>query len=101
MSSTPDQYRDYVEQNQRAFQSAVDTWSKTVEQTVAATPTNPTQVDPQQVVNQVFDFAERMLAMQRDFTTNLLSNTLNFSNKVSGQTGSGDAGSDGSTPSEA
>lgn len=85
MSNPQDQYREYIERNQEAFQTAVDSWTKTVEQTVAAIPTNPTQVDPQQVVNQVFDFAERMLQMQRDFTTSLLSNSLALSNKVTGQ----------------
>ena len=82
----PQQLQQFMaaQQNQQAFQSAVDTWSKTVEQTVSAIPANPTQIDPQQVVNQVFDFAERMLAMQRDFTTNLLANTVALSSRVTG-----------------
>lgn len=100
MSSPSDQYREYVDQNQQAFQTAVDTWSKTVEQTVSAIPTNPTQVDPQQVVNQVFDFAERMLAMQRDFTTNLLSNTLAVSNRMTGQAEQREGGPDSPATSE-
>jgi hypothetical protein len=41
-------------------------------------------VDPQQVVNQVFDFAERMLAMQRDFTNSVLANSLALSNQITG-----------------
>lgn len=48
MSTPLDQYRDYVEQRPQAFQTAVDYWTKTVEQTVSAVPTNPAQVDPQQ-----------------------------------------------------
>lgn len=86
MSSPTDQYREYIEQNQQAFHSAVDTWTKTVEQTVGSIQTDPTQVDPQQVLDQVYDFADKMLQMQRDFTKNLLSNTLALSNKVTGQT---------------
>ena len=85
MSTPTDQYRDYVEQNSQAFQTAVESWTKTVEQTVSAVPTNPAQVDPQQVVNSVFDFAERMLAMQREFTTNLLANSLTLTNRASSQ----------------
>jgi len=99
VTNPSDQYREYVEQNQQAFQSAVETWSKTVEQTVSAIPTNPTKVDPQQVVDQVFDFAGQMLQMQRDFTKNLLSNTLALSNKVTGQAEQPDGGAD--NPSEA
>ena len=85
MSTPADQYRDYVEQNSQAFQTAVESWTKTVEQTVSAAPTNPAQVDPQQVVNQVFDFAEQMLAMQREFATGLLNNSLNLANRASSQ----------------
>ena len=101
MSNPQDQYREYLEQNQQAFQTAVDTWSKTVEQAVSATPAKPAQVDPQQVVNQVFDFAERMLAMQRDFTTSLLSNTLALSNRVTGQAEQREGEPDNPSTSEA
>lgn len=85
MSNPQDQYRDYVAQNQQAVASAMDTWTKTVEQSVGALPTNPAQLDPQQVVDQVFDFAERMLHLQRDLTTNLLTSSRTLSTQVTGQ----------------
>jgi hypothetical protein len=87
MSNPQDQYRDLVQQSQQAIQSAVDTWTKTVQDTVTALPSNPTQVDPSQVVDQVFDFAERMLEMQRDFTKNLLQNSAAIAQSVARQTG--------------
>ena len=87
MSNPQDQYRDLVQQSQQALQSAVDTWTKTVQDTVTALPNNPTQVDPGQVVDQVFDFAERMLEMQRDFTKNLLQNSAAIAQSVTRQTG--------------
>ncbi len=88
MSSNPqDQYRELVQQSQQAIQSAVDTWTKTVQDTVTALPSNPTQVDPGQVVDQVFDFAERMLEMQRDFTKNLLQNSASIAQSVARQSG--------------
>jgi Golgi nucleoside diphosphatase len=86
MSNPQDQYRDLVQQSQQAIQSAVDTWTKTVQDTVTALPSNPTQVDPGQVVDQVFDFAERMLEMQRDFTKNLLQNSAAMAQSVARQT---------------
>jgi hypothetical protein len=87
MSNPQDQYRDLVQQSQQAIQSAVDTWTKTVQDTVTALPSNPTQVDPSQVVDQVFDFAERMLEMQRDFTKNLLQNSAAIAQSVTRQAG--------------
>lgn len=100
MSNPQGQYREYVEQNQQAFQNAVESWTKTVEQTVSAIPTNPAQVDPQQVVDQVFDFAERMLEMQRDFTKNLLANSLALTKNVTASAGQ-DQGEPGSQAPEA
>ena len=85
MSSPADHYRQYVEQSQQAFQTAVDTWTRTVEQTVSAIPANPTQVDPQQVIDQVFDFAGQMLQMQREFTKRLVASSVTLSKGVSGQ----------------
>lgn len=72
MSTPQDQYKQSVQQTQDAFQNAVDSWTKTVQQGFGSVPSAPTQVDPRQVVDQVFDFAEKMLEMQRDLTKNLL-----------------------------
>ncbi|MDP9394073.1 MAG: hypothetical protein M3Q27_07375 [Actinomycetota bacterium] len=87
MTTPQDQYRDLVQQSQQAMQSAVETWTRTVQDTVTSLPTNPTQVDPGQVVDQVFDFAERMLEMQRDFTKNLLQSSAALSQSVTRQSG--------------
>ena len=87
MTQPQDQYRELVQQSQEAFQSAVETWTKTVQDTMsnAGVPANPAQVDPQQVVDQVFEFAERMLAMQRDFTRNLIQSSVALQQNVANQ----------------
>ena len=87
MTQPQDQYRELVTQSQEAFQSAVETWTKTVQDTMSSTgvPSSPTQVDPQQVVDQVFEFAERMLAMQRDFTRNLIQSSVALQQSVAKQ----------------
>lgn len=72
MTSATDQYRTYVEQSQQAFTAAVDTWTRTVEETVASLPRAAAPVDPQQVVDQVFDFVGQLLQMQRELTRQLL-----------------------------
>ncbi len=89
MTQPQDQYRELVQQSQEAFQNAVETWTKTVQDTMssAGVPASPAQVDPQQVVDQVFEFAERMLAMQRDFTRNLIQSSTALQQSVSQQGG--------------
>ena len=88
-SQPQDQYRLLVQHSQEAFQSAVATWTKTVQDSMpsAGVPSSPTQVDPQQVVDQVFEFAERMLAMQRDFTRNLIQSSVALQQSVARQAG--------------
>ena len=93
MTQSQDQYRELVQQSQDAFQNAVETWTKTVQDTMggAGVPANPAQVDPQQVVDQVFEFAERMLAMQRDFTRNLIQNSVALQQSITKQAGQDDS----------
>lgn len=95
MTNAQDQYRELVQQSQDAFQSAVETWTKTIQDTMGSVPSTPTQVDPQQVVDQVFEFAERMLAMQRDFTRNLIQSSVALSQSVARQAGQDAPSSDG------
>ena len=89
MSQPQDQYRELVQQSQEAFQNAVATWTKTVQDTMssAGVPTTSAQVDPEQVVNQVFEFAERMLAMQKEFTRNLIHSSVALQQNLAQQSG--------------
>ena len=87
MTQPQEQYRELVQQSQEAFQNAVETWTKTVQDTMSSAPSAPAQVDPQQVVDQVFEVAERMLAMQRDFTRNLIQSSVALQQSVSRQAG--------------
>lgn len=73
------QYQQVLQQTQEAALAAVDSWTKVVQDSVGQLPTAPTaQVDPTQVVDQVFDFAEKMLDMQRDFTKRLLESSASI-----------------------
>jgi 3-oxoacyl-[acyl-carrier-protein] synthase III len=87
MSQSQDQYREMVQQSQEAFQNAVETWTKTVQDTMSSAGVPASQVDPQQVVDQVFEFAEQMLAMQRDFTRNLIQSSVALQQSVARQVG--------------
>lgn len=68
------QYTEMVQQGQQALLSAVDSWTKTVRDAVGQFP-NPTATaasDPDQVIDQVFDFAAKMLEVQRGFSKQLV-----------------------------
>lgn len=68
------QYTEMVQQGQQALLSAVDSWTKTVRDAVGQFP-NPAATaasDPDQVIDQVFDFAAKMLEVQRGFSKQLV-----------------------------
>jgi hypothetical protein len=71
-----DQYTELVQQSQEAVRTAVDNWSKIVEQAVAQLPATATPFaapyDVNAVVDQVFDLAVKVLEAQRDFAKNLI-----------------------------
>lgn len=93
MTAPQEQFRQYqqvLQQTQEAALAAVDSWTKVVQDSVGQLPATPGQVDPTQVVDQVFDFAEKMLDMQRDFTKRLLENSSSIAQTA---TSRGDSGS--------
>lgn len=93
MANTQDPFRQYqqvLQQTQEAALAAVDSWTKVVQDSVGGVTTAPGQVDPAQVVDQVFDFAEKMLEMQRDFTKRVLESSASIAETA---TGRGDTGS--------
>jgi len=87
MTSLPEQYLDTMRQSQEAVLNAVDTWTKSVQQTFGQTATTPMgSGDSNQIIDQVFDFAEKMLEMQRQFAKNLAAASTSAAAAV-GQTG--------------
>lgn len=74
MSSIQEQYAEAMRTSQEAVVGAVESWTKSVQKTFGQTPAIPeASVDPNQVIDQVFDFAEKMLEVQREFAKNLAS----------------------------
>jgi hypothetical protein len=74
MTTAQEQYTEIVKQGQDAVRTAVDTWTRTVQDTFAKLPTTA-PVDADQVIDQVFDFADKMLGAQRDFAKHLVKTT--------------------------
>jgi hypothetical protein len=72
MSNQSEQFADAMRTSQEAVVGAVESWTKSVQSAFGQTPGIPTlSVDPNQVIDQVFDFAEKMLEVQREFAKNL------------------------------
>jgi hypothetical protein len=69
------QFLDAVREGQEAIVDAVGAWAKGVERLSVSYPPVPEAPElptPQQVVENAFDFAEKLLAAQREFARNLL-----------------------------
>ena len=66
MSTPQDQYKQAVQQTQDAFQSAIDSWTKTVQQGFGSVPTAPTQVDPKQAAIPGVVAPDSLPAFKRD-----------------------------------
>jgi hypothetical protein len=69
------QFLDAVRQGQQVIVDGVGAWAKSVESLSVAyppVPEPPERPTPQQVVDNAFDFAEKLLAAQREFARSLL-----------------------------
>jgi hypothetical protein len=76
VTAAQEQFFEAVRQNQQAFVDSVRAWSQAVAQTTpagAAAPQVPENLPkPQELIDSTFDFAEKLLANQREFAHNVL-----------------------------
>ena len=79
MSSPQDKYADAVRQGQQAMTEAVESWTESAQKAMGSMPTMPEGIPPQQVIDQVFDFAEKMLQAQREFAKNMAATAVSAS----------------------
>jgi hypothetical protein len=73
MSSPQEQYTESLKQSQKAVLDAFEAWTKSAQSAFSA-PTAASVASPMrpdQVIDQVFDFAEQMLAVQRQFAKSM------------------------------
>jgi hypothetical protein len=73
-SPTPqDQHLEMVRQGQDAVAKAMQQWSENVSRMFSATSSTTGQAaTPEQMIDKLFDFAEQVLEVQRDFAKRLL-----------------------------
>ena len=68
MTSPTDQFADITHRGQEAVTTAVRTWAETVQNVASTMTSGPSPLpDLQDAVGQYFDFAEKVLANQREF----------------------------------
>ena len=72
MTSPQDKYAEAMRTSQAAVVEAFESWTKSAQSAIGGVPgLSVPQVEPQQVIDQVFDFAEKLLEVQRDFAKSL------------------------------
>lgn len=81
MATIQDQYADAIKQSQEASLAAIETWNRTFQQAFGQLPT-PSFGSPEQVIDQVFDFAGQVLNAQREFAKQVLATGTAAAEKV-------------------
>lgn len=72
MSSPQEQYVEALRTSQEAVVQAMESWTKSAQSAFGQAGGSPAAgLEPNQVIDQVFDFAERMLEVQREFSKTL------------------------------
>lgn len=72
MSNDAKPYTDLISQGQEALLAAVEGWSKTMQEVYTSLPTTAGDYDLNESVDKIYDFTEKVLEMQRDFTKKLI-----------------------------
>ncbi len=75
MATPQEQYLESLRNGQQAVVQAMEAWTKSAQQAFGGSEASKAgnAVNPDVVIDQVFDFAEQMLAMQRRFAKALAS----------------------------
>jgi len=105
MTSPQEQYADSLRSGQEAVAKAIDAWTKSA-QSAFGTQSSATagSFDPNQVIDQVFDFAEQMLRAQREYAKTLNATAASATQAArahrdtGGETKGEDAGRSGGAP---
>ncbi len=72
MTSPTEQYIESLRRGQEAVFQAMEAWTQNAQKAFNASRPSAGTVNPDLVIDQVFDFAEQMLSMQRRFAKQVL-----------------------------
>lgn len=76
------QYADLAEQGRQAVVEAVEEWTRSVQGAVSSVPKSAGEFDLAASVDRMYDFTEKVLEMQRDFTKKLISTSAEAAEKA-------------------
>jgi hypothetical protein len=81
MTTIQEQYSELIKQSQDASRAAIETWTQTFQQ-AAGQLSGSGLISPNQVIDQVFDFAGQVLNAQRDFAKQLVATSTAMAEKA-------------------
>ena len=81
MATVQEQYAELIKQSQDASIAAIETWNRTIQQAFGQLPT-AAPMNPEQVIDQVYDFAGQVLSAQRDFAKQVIATGTAAAEKV-------------------
>ncbi|HXP55352.1 MAG TPA: hypothetical protein VN847_10365 [Streptosporangiaceae bacterium] len=81
MATVQEQYAELIKQSQDASIAAIETWNRTIQQAFGQLPT-AAPINPEQVIDQVYDFAGQVLSAQRDFAKQVIATGTAAAEKV-------------------
>jgi hypothetical protein len=87
MSSPQEQFAESLRTGQEAVMQAVQSWTKSAESAFESSPEVPGQFDPNEVIDQVFNFAEQMLQAQREYAKTLAATAASIAEATRNETG--------------
>ncbi len=85
MTTPQEQYLESLRHGQQAVVQAMEAWTKSAQKAFGSSNAGAaSNLNPEIIIDQVFDFAEQMLAMQRRFTKALASSVTDANAKNQG-----------------
>jgi hypothetical protein len=81
MTTIQEQYSELIKQGQDASRTAIEAWTQTFQQAFGQL-SGSGLVRPDQVIDQVFDFAGHVLNAQRDFAKQLVATSTTIAEKA-------------------
>jgi hypothetical protein len=76
------QYADMAQRGRQAVADAVEAWTKSVQGAFSNVPKSTGEFDLADSVDRMYDFTEKVLEMQRDFTKKLISTSAEAADKA-------------------
>jgi hypothetical protein len=81
MTTIQEQYSEMIKQGQDASRAAIETWTQTFQQ-AAGQLSGSGLISPNQVIDQVFDFAGQILNAQREVAKQLVATSTAMAEKA-------------------